>query len=734
MNHIFISYQRSSEAWTTELAGRLREKGIAVWQDLSGKETGIPYSVKWWEIIEQALYRADGALIIRTRPWLESAPCSKEYRLMERNHIPRHIISEDAMTDMDQVIEEILQWYEKDVCTEENRKRVYVFSQAWNYSRDSSISHLLPGKIGFSEALHQYARYASLGRFVRETDVVRDNPEAAQSFSAFVKKAKRKIVSEQLFKLALGMVGLVGILAVAVFIQLLPYLQQSAQDSDYDGKTSAAMDIVRDVGEYDPVAAMSLLKDEPTAQNFNVRRSFQIMQFRMVDLLDVNYPSAFYPAGSPEALSVTADCSSSSSSIVFDQSGAVSVPIDGEDTWLMLDCIPSASCYLPETNDLLLAADRILYLYDLDSRLLEGIPFACNYEKITGIAYRDPLVYGLTDKGNVVCWQSPLQKKSLDLHLEQGQLLSDGRAACLDGESLVMLHGAKQQIVPLPYAESTDFAVFPDETRAGVLCLDDEGNTHLVVIALPGGDVLRDMPSARALHSLSVSSRDIVWAVSFDALVRLDLSTGRMDEAASGTPFWSVAACGDQAVVSDTTGRVALFDANLQQASGWADLTIPGLAPKQMAVAQDLQFVFAACRGGNTISGCRRVTLPSCAVHRLALSAESGLRSTTSVAVSEDGRFAAYGYPNGRVRVWSTDSLHCLFTDRSVCEPLIALRFGTGVLYGLGASGTVYTFDFHGLVRVFDPQNPEPYWQLYTKEAQTIHQKMFDLGLTYITP
>ena len=62
MNHIFISYQRSSEAWTTELAGRLREKGIAVWQDLSGKETGIPYSVKWWEIIEQALYRADGAV------------------------------------------------------------------------------------------------------------------------------------------------------------------------------------------------------------------------------------------------------------------------------------------------------------------------------------------------------------------------------------------------------------------------------------------------------------------------------------------------------------------------------------------------------------------------------------------------------------------------------------------------------------------------------------------------
>ena len=58
MDHIFISYSRKDEEQVNAFVERLRGFGFEVWQDVSGKRSGIPYSVKWFEVIEEAIYTA----------------------------------------------------------------------------------------------------------------------------------------------------------------------------------------------------------------------------------------------------------------------------------------------------------------------------------------------------------------------------------------------------------------------------------------------------------------------------------------------------------------------------------------------------------------------------------------------------------------------------------------------------------------------------------------------------
>ena len=44
MNHIFISYSRKDSEYVNAVTALLREAGLSVWQDISGKGSGIPFS------------------------------------------------------------------------------------------------------------------------------------------------------------------------------------------------------------------------------------------------------------------------------------------------------------------------------------------------------------------------------------------------------------------------------------------------------------------------------------------------------------------------------------------------------------------------------------------------------------------------------------------------------------------------------------------------------------------
>ena len=92
MEHLFISYSRRDEAYVSAVAEALRARGIEVWQDISGKATGIPYSTKWFEVIQEALFASAGAVVFTSDEWRKSGPCRKEIELIEALDIPYKMV------------------------------------------------------------------------------------------------------------------------------------------------------------------------------------------------------------------------------------------------------------------------------------------------------------------------------------------------------------------------------------------------------------------------------------------------------------------------------------------------------------------------------------------------------------------------------------------------------------------------------------------------------------------
>ena len=92
MEHLFISYSRRDEKYVSAVAEGLRSRGIEVWQDISGKASGIPYSTKWFEVIQEALFSSAGAVIFTSDQWEKSDPCKKEFELIRALDIPYKMV------------------------------------------------------------------------------------------------------------------------------------------------------------------------------------------------------------------------------------------------------------------------------------------------------------------------------------------------------------------------------------------------------------------------------------------------------------------------------------------------------------------------------------------------------------------------------------------------------------------------------------------------------------------
>ena len=103
--------------------------------------------------------------------------------------------------------------------------------------------------------------------------------------------------------------------------------------------------------------------------------------------------------------------------------------------------------------------------------------------------------------------------------------------------------------------------------------------------------------------------------------------------------------------------------------------------------------------------GCSRITIPTGEMHRLVVPHIEKTDATTAVAMSPDGRFVAFGYANGTVRIYETGQLTFLFEHNGIGEAVSALRFSDDnrVLYMFGSSGNLYHGDVPDFVLSGDP-------------------------------
>lgn len=744
MNHIFFSYQRESEAAVKALAETLQSRdwmkqaNLDIWQDLSGKDTGIPYSVKWWEVIRGALYGAAGALIIKTEPWTRSGPCSREYTLILANRVPHLTIEEPELAEENReaLLEKIRTWVCDEVDTEANRHRTWLFTQSYRMRQDRHVAHLLPKTRGFRNAAKQYREYAARTRYLKESGIEQSRPSAGKRMANFLRMGKRKIIRDQVFRVLVILGAVAGVIMLGAAIRMLPNLLIDSSNADYRGKTTAAMDMLKDTAEYDPVSSISMMTNDPVARNFNEYRAFFFMQQTMTGLLSRHYPVAFHAAGSAEATAAQAAESAEYPVTPDPVRGTAATLIRGQETSLTVNCAPQASCYVPERNELIIAADRRVLAFDLDGSR-EGILLDFNFEAVDRITVRDNLICAVSEKGNVICWENPVPVKTVRRELSSGVLMPGGGAVYAADEGLILQRGGAETVCPLPFACSGIIALSADGQTAAAAGADDTGSQQVALVSTDSGKILSVFGVPAEMWNMAFSlDGSRLYGVNLGMLVCIDLGSGQVwyTPAEDSWKYYNVAACQDHIVVARTDGMIAEFGKDLRRTGNWTEITAGHVAPKQLAVSHAGGTVFAACRGGNTIAGCMRVTLSSGAIHRLAQEGQSGMTASNCVAVSEDGNFAAFGFPNGKITVWDTENLNQLFECRPVAEPLVSLRFEGDGLYLLGQSGTVYRTEFEGLVRKVEWETLSQYWQAYQEKAAGIHRRMFELGLTYINP
>lgn len=152
---------------------------------------------------------------------------------------------------------------------------------------------------------------------------------------------------------------------------------------------------------------------------------------------------------------------------------------------------------------------------------------------------------------------------------------------------------------------------------------------------------------------------------------------------------------------------------------------------KQLAVSQNWECLLTAGRGGNVIGGCRRTELSSDEQPIFVPAVEEPMTSTTSVAVTDGGDYAAYGNAGGAVYLWDVGAMEQVWNGHCIPESIVRLSFSSDLetLFALDSSGSIYEMDLTGVLTKCVPAEPESIWRMHTQKADEIIQNMHDLGL-----
>ena len=154
MNHIFISYSRKDTDVVNIFTEKLRKSGLDVWLDTSGSGTGIPFSTKWFEVIEEALYMSSGAVIFKSNYWESSIPCNKEFNIICKCDIPYLEINPSSVKiDSDSVYTQVDNFICEKVNTQTNNLRTTLFASAYRYKTGTNPYQLIKNTKGFFASL-----------------------------------------------------------------------------------------------------------------------------------------------------------------------------------------------------------------------------------------------------------------------------------------------------------------------------------------------------------------------------------------------------------------------------------------------------------------------------------------------------------------------------------------------------------------------------------------------------
>ncbi len=296
MNHIFISYSRRDTEYVNSVVALLKDAGLSVWQDISGKGSGIPFSTKWFSAIEEALHTSAGAVVFDSRYWEKSIPCRREYDIVQNLHIPCFKVAmTEQSPDAEETAKEIIAWSEKEVYgREENDLRTWLLSSLNAQRHSRSLNTGIPHCTSKAEAKQFLSRLDAAEKLAEKYHFESEQPQLHKEIQKFLKKARRITRWDRIKKPLV--LGLAALLIGGIVLANVLYSKER-EKTDQHLLALRNLDSIHDYMENDPVTALKMLASDTN----NYGEFITLLFENYASALDTVFPSDFWPAGSENA-------------------------------------------------------------------------------------------------------------------------------------------------------------------------------------------------------------------------------------------------------------------------------------------------------------------------------------------------------------------------------------------------------------------------------------------------
>ena len=686
MNHIFISYSRKDVKIVDAFTEKLRSEGFDIWQDKSGAGTGIPFSTKWFSVIEEALYLASGAVIFNSVYWKDSGPCKKEKLLIDACALP--ILCLDpayVMSDPERAMEKFRKFFAREVASDTNKKRTTIYSSAYELKAGVSPYQLLPHTGGvLTSVFYVFHTLSGLKKQMADCHYDRLNPE----LYPYMKKYLRFSQNAAIRRAGVLLFGALAAIAALILIQAVPRaIEEGVQENaaTYMGLSAAGQ--MTDLAAIDPAAATKIA--EQLDEHAVTLTSYFSLSAGASGLMNARMPERVLTSGSKEsseAITVRSSVVSSLYDVKMGDTvgGLIFTERQSGVRWTVnLPAPPDNAAWNRDGTLLICSAGHNVFVYDPYSRRMP-IRLDENFEQVTGVGFAelDGISYAaaMTEQGTVLLWADPgIPRPIQHRNISCGVFIDDDTALFTDGNEVVLAGNGRE----VSYAFDPEYTILApgysvsDDKSLIAFIAHKEDISRIVVMSLADGSIVRETVPDYAPTAL-VWSRDgqYVYGAGYGCgILRLDLAAGTVEYGDEPMYYHNIARSGDNFVLTDYYGCAGLFDSALHPIKDCGRVNYVALPVFQMAVNPVTNYLFMTNRGGASLGGCTRFNLKTNEIHTFYMPGLAGVDANTAVALSADGAYVAFGYPNGTVRVYEQDQMYLVFERQCIGESVSALRF-----------------------------------------------------------
>ena len=713
MNHIFVSYSRQDEKTVDSFVALMRKENINIWQDKSGAGSGIPFSTKWFDVIVEALYTAEGAIIFHSGSWDRSVPCSKEMGIMKKCCMPVLWLEiEDINRSSEEALQQVRDFIIDEVDTKRNHTRTNLISNSYSFKIGVDPYQLIKYSKAFAVREHIHYLFVQLKRMsslAKEMDFEHSDPDLYPAIQAYLRFAKGMTKRQ----LAGAAVGLAASFAMMIYLAsaaiAMPKSKEQMQKA-YDGMAQAG--VIEQMVGIDPLTATEKMiqydKGNITSESFftlnnnsisietailpkRVKMNSDDKDIKSFGINEVRKESDHFSLGLSKTVgSLTITDKSTGLSYTLNTSGAV----DGY-TWN------------EDGSELMYWTGNRLFLYDAEKT---GYPIELSeiFQKITGAGFSrekgSSELAAYTEGGTLIVWDDPLPKQEMHRRgIGYGEFIDnygDPAVVYIDGKDIVINIANNEKSIQPEIAGKIMpeyYSVSHDSSKIAFMYQSEK--QKIAIVDTETGKVLLDTETPYKPTAVLFGPDDkSLYAVGYGGgLMKIDTDSGKVICSDDTLHYHNLTCFGDSIVTSDFYGNISIYDQHLKLKNDFyiTGRYFYGVPFKSLAVAEEKGYLFTVNRGGGETKGCARYDLNTGEHDLFQRSVKNQVAANSAVAVSDNEEFVAFGYPDGSISIYETEHMYLAGELNGAGEYVAALYFSNNgeKLYALGQSGTIYCWE-----------------------------------------